>query len=131
MSQSQSTHDHSIPDSGVPAHSSGHDDHDDVASHLKTYFGVFAALLVGTCLTVGMYYVHLDSVALTIAIALFIASIKAFLVAGFFMHLLSEKKTIYVMLAITVVFFIGLGGLTIWGMQDFPTGTATKTHYVP
>ena len=35
----------------------------------------------------------------TIAVALFIASIKSFLVAGYFMHLLSEKKTIYLILS--------------------------------
>lgn len=52
--------------------------------------------------TVGAYYVHLPSVALTVAVALFIASVKAFLVAGFFMHLISEKKMIYGILAATV-----------------------------
>ncbi len=119
-----------------PTHSSGHEshgDHDDhdVASHLKTYIAVFAALLVGTVVTVSMYYVHFESMALTIAIALFIASIKSFLVAGYFMHLLSEKKMIYSIMAVTVVFFFALGGLTIWGTHDLPTGSESKALYVP
>ena len=40
--------------------------------------------------------------------ALFIATIKASLVAGFFMHLLSEKKLVYTLLAVTVIFLIAL-----------------------
>jgi len=41
-------------------------------------------------------------------------------VAGYFMHLTAEKKTIYVILGITVVFFIGMMGLCIWSMLDTP-----------
>jgi len=40
------------------------------------------------------------------------------------MHLLSEKKMVYTVLAFTVFFFAGLMGLTMWAMHDFPTGTA-------
>ena len=87
---------------------------------------VFVALLIGTVATVGAYYLHLPSVALTIAVALCIASIKAFLVAGFFMHLISEKKMIYGILATTVFFFIGLMYLTVWSMQ--PTSLIHISH---
>jgi cytochrome c oxidase subunit IV len=105
--------------------------HDDVASHLKTYWIVFGSLLVGTIITVLMYYVHFDSMAVTVAVALFIASVKAFLVAGYFMHLLSERKMIYSILSITVIFFFALGALTIWGSNDMPAGSQTKMLYVP
>ena len=93
---------------------------DDLKKHIRTYVLVFVALLVGTLITVGMYAIHIDSVPLTIAIALFIASIKAFLVAGFFMHLISEKKAIYAMLITTAVFFVALMFLTLWAMHDYP-----------
>jgi len=109
----------------------GHSDSHDIQSHLKVYWAVFAALLIGTLLTVGMYFVHFQSVALTVGIALFIASIKAFLVAGFFMHLLSEKKTIYSMLAVTGVFFVFMMFLIIWGSSDQPLNTVMKPLYVP
>jgi len=99
-----------------------HDAHD-VQKDVKRYLIVFGALLVGTAITVGAYYVRLPTVALTIAVALFIASIKAFLVAGYFMHLISEKKMIYGILAATVFFFIGLMFLTIWAMHDYPTSS--------
>lgn len=116
-----------------PSHAAqeGGHDHHDIASHVRTYIVVFLALLVGTVVTVGMYYVHFDSMAVTIAIALFIASIKAFLVAGYFMHLLSEKKVIYSMLGITVVFFFALGVLTLWSSSDMPKNTEMKALYVP
>ena len=87
---------------------------------------VFLALLVGTVVTVGAYYLHLPSVALTVAVALFIASIKAFLVAGYFMHLISEKKMVYGILVATVFFFTGLMYLTIWSMQ--PTSLIHIKH---
>jgi|SRR5450756_493113 len=60
-----------------------------------------------------------------VAIILSIAVVNAFLVAGYLMHLLSEKKLIYTVLTFTVIFVIGLFGLTLWAMTDFPVGTAT------
>ena len=96
---------------------------DAIAKHLKVYILVFIALLVGTVITVGMYYVHLQTIALTVAVALIIASTKASLVAAYFMHLASERKSIYTVLGITVFLFAGLMGLTLWAMHDFPAGT--------
>ena len=93
---------------------------EEVHQSVKKYLTVFAALILGTAITVGAYYIHLPTVAVTIAVALFIASVKAFLVAGFFMHLISEKKMIYGILAATVFFVIGLCFLTIWSMHDLP-----------
>ncbi|HEX5398038.1 MAG TPA: hypothetical protein VFY06_03210 [Verrucomicrobiae bacterium] len=52
-----------------------------------------------------------------------VAAVNAFLVAGFLMHLLSEKKMVYTVLAFTVFFVIGLFALTLYAMKDFPTGT--------
>ena len=45
---------------------------------------------------------------LAIVIGLFIASVKATLVACFFMHLIAEKKLVYWILLLTVAFFIVL-----------------------
>ncbi len=93
----------------------------DISKHVRTYIAIFVALLVGTVVTVGLYYVHFNSVAVTIAVALVIASLKSYLVAGFFMHLNSEKKTIYAIMAVTVFFFFALMGLFIWSFLDIPT----------
>ena len=50
-----------------------------------------------------------------------IASVKASLVAGWFMHLASEQKMIYAILGFTAFFFLGMVVLTIWAMNDAPT----------
>ena len=102
---------------------SGHDDHNSpeyIQKTIKKYFTVGAVLFGGTVLTVAMYYVHIPSVAITIAVALLIATIKAGFVAAVFMHLSDERKMIYGVLICTVFFLIGLMGLTIWAMHDFP-----------
>jgi len=51
--------------------------------------------------------------------------VNAFFVAGYLMHLLSEKKLVYPVLAFPVFFLIGLMGLTIWATGDFPLGTTS------
>ena len=45
---------------------------------------------------------------------------KAFLVAGYFMHLISERKMVYGILVFTAFFFVGLMFLTVWSFADFP-----------
>jgi len=95
----------------------------DLARHIKVYVGVFIALLVGTILTVTMYYIHFERMAVTVTIALFIATVKASLVAGFFMHLISEKKAIYSILLATVFFFASMMYLTVWSRGEMPRGT--------
>src|SRR5438552_10607718 len=96
----------------------------DISKHVKVYVLVFVALLLGTILTVSMYYCHFQSMAVTIAVALFIATVKASLVAGFFMHLISEKKAIYAILMATVFFFAGMMYLTVWSRGEMPKGTS-------
>jgi len=85
--------------------------------HLLRYKLVFGALIVGTIITVAASYLKIDSVAVTVAIALFIATVKGFLVAGWFMHLISEKKMIYGILVATAFFAVALMFLIIWSMN--------------
>lgn len=99
--------------------------HEEIQHHVRRYLYVFYALLFGTLITVGASYIPFGSHAINITVALVIASGKAFLVAAFFMHLISEKKMIYGMLAFTVVFFIGLMFLTVFAFADFPRHTVT------
>mgnify|MGYP001555130570 CR=1 FL=1 len=102
---------------------SEHPDH--IAHHVRRYLYVFVALIIGTILTVWASYIPFPSREINIAVALVIASCKAFLVAGFFMHLISEKKMIYGILGFTVFFFTGLMALTLWAFGDFPPHTVT------
>ncbi len=107
----------------VPARS--HEDHDSIAHHVRRYLYVFYALLFGTLVTVGASYIPFGNHAINIAVALVIACCKATLVAGFFMHLISEKKLIYGLLIFTACFFIGLMFLTLSAFADFPHLTVT------
>jgi cytochrome c oxidase subunit 4 len=95
------------------------DPHDaaEFQKHIRRYLFVFCALIVGTVATVAASWAHIDSVALTVTIALFIACVKGFLVAGYFMHLMSERKMIYGILIATVFFFASLMYLTVLSMQ--------------
>ena len=95
----------------------------DISRQLKIYICVFIGLLAGTLLTVTLYYLHFADVAVSITIALFVAAVKAFLVAGFFMHLISERKAIYVILAATAIFVGSLMYLTVYARSDTPRGT--------
>src|SRR5512139_3801982 len=89
------------------------DHHESFNQHVRRYLYVFYALLFGTLITVGASYIPFGNHALNIAVALFIACGKAFLVAGFFMHLISERKLIHGLLFFTVIFFLGLMVLTV------------------
>ena len=100
-----------------------HSSPESVKKAIRTYLIIGAALIAGTILTVWASFIHFGSNAWNIAVALIIASVKSFLVAGYFMHLLSEKKAIYATLATTAFFFVALMGLTLWSMNDFPSFT--------
>ena len=89
---------------------------EDVRKHVRTYLIIGVALMLGTLLTVWASLIDFGSREYNIAIALVIASAKGFLVAGFFMHLISERKMIYSVLIFTVFFFIALMFLTLWSM---------------
>jgi len=95
---------------------------DEVKKSVRIYITVFVALAALTVVTVAVSYFHLSLVA-GIAVALFIATIKGSLVACYFMHLISEKKLIYAVLALTVVFFFSLLLLTLSGHHNTITGT--------
>src|SRR5438874_11430260 len=95
-----------------------HPDH--FSRHVRRYLFVFYALLFGTLITVGASYIPFGHRAINIGVALVIACGKAFLVAGYFMHLISELKMIYGIMAVTAFFFIGLMFLNIFAFADFP-----------
>ena len=79
----------------------------DIDRHVRVYITVFVALMVLTVITVAVSYLDL-SVPMAVTVAMFVAIIKGSLVAGYFMHLVSEKKLIYAVMLLTVAFFIVL-----------------------
>ena len=106
----------------MDAHATNAPAHDeDFQHHIRRYLYVFYALLFGTVITVAASYIPFGGHrSLNIAVALVIASGKAFLVCGYFMHLISERKMIYGILAFTAFFVVGLMFLTLWSMGEPP-----------
>jgi cytochrome c oxidase subunit 4 len=98
--------------------SSGHNSPEQIKKEIRVYLMVFGALTVLTAATVGVIYLGQMPVHIAIAIALAIASMKGFLVAGFFMHLLSEKKLIYSLLVLTAIFFVFLLALPMGAFHN-------------
>ena len=79
----------------------------DIDRHVRIYITVFVALMVLTIVTVAVSYLDLP-MPMAVTVALLVATVKGSLVACYFMHLISEKKLIYAVLVVTVVFFAAL-----------------------
>jgi cytochrome c oxidase subunit 4 len=88
-------------------------DHAHLNKHVFGYVMVGLALFACTALTVGLSYVDFGTQKANIVVAMIVATIKAGLVAAIFMHLLSERWTIYRFLLLTVFFVLGLFFLTL------------------
>lgn len=79
----------------------------ELKKHVRGYWIVFGTLLVLTAISVRIAYFHLP-IHYAILIAMIVATTKGTLVAGYFMHLFSEKKLIIGVLALTMFFFVVL-----------------------
>lgn len=75
------------------------------------YAAVFAALLVLTGATVAVSYIDLG--LWNVAVALLIASVKASLVALFFMHLRHEGRLVWTFALVPVLFLLLIIGGTL------------------
>ena len=89
----------------------------DIDKHVRIYISVFVALMVLTIVTVAVSRFHLP-VPIAVTVALIVAIIKGSLVACYFMHLISEKKLIYAVLALTAAFFLVLMVVPVLTVHD-------------
>lgn len=92
----------------MPEHSS---------SPLKTYVVIWLILLAGTALTV--FAAQIDLGHFNAAVALTIATIKALLVALFFMHIRGASEKLLKLVVISTVFFLFI--LLALSMADYGT----------
>lgn len=97
----------------------------DFNKYVRTCVFVFIAVLCATSLMIWISYLPHYSWTMKVSLILAVAACNAFVVAGFLMHLISEKKMVYTVLGFTVIFVIGLFALTLYAMKDFPVGTQT------
>jgi cytochrome c oxidase subunit IV len=87
------------------------------SSPLKMYFSVWAALLVGTFITYKAAYIELGQFNATVALT--IATVKALLVALFFMHIKGAHEKLLKLVVISTIFFLIL--LLALSMADYGT----------
>lgn len=119
MSELKNADQHNAP---VTGQSALHEHPVDFNSYLRRCGAVLAVVFCAVGLMIWASFLNLGWSA-KCGIILAIASCNAFVVAGFLMHLISEKKMVYTILGFTVSFVIGLFALTIYAMRDFPMGT--------
>ena len=89
----------------------------DIDKHVRVYITVFVALMALTIVTVAVSRYHLP-VPIAVTVALLVATIKGTLMTCYFMHLISEKKLIYAVLALTAFFFVALLALPVFTVND-------------
>lgn len=83
------------------------------------YFSVWGALLLGTFITYKAAFIELGR--FNAAVALIIATVKALLVALFFMHLKGAHERLLKLVVISTVFFLFI--LLVLSMADYGTRT--------
>jgi len=86
----------------------------DVKKHVRQHIIIAIGLAAGSLMTLWTSQTNFGSFPINVVVTLAIASVQAFMVAAFFMHLLSEKKLIYSFLVFTAVFFVVMIGITFW-----------------
>lgn len=83
--------------------------HTEETHHITSYaehFGTWVSLILLTFMTVFISVFGADLNTLTVATALFIASVKALVVAYYFMHLKYDPKIYKVMILVVMALFV-------------------------
>jgi cytochrome c oxidase subunit IV len=94
-----------------------HTEHAEHSTSLGFYVGIWAALLVGTALTV--FAAQIDLGSFNAAVALIIATTKALLVALFFMHIKGASERLLKLVVISTIFLFFI--LLALSMADYGT----------
>jgi len=91
----------------------------------KTYYGVFAALMILLAATVGIAYIHLGE--FNVIAALTIAVIKATLIILYFMHVRYSSRLLWVFAGagffwLGIIFVLTFSDYLTRGWLPLPTG---------
>lgn len=125
-------HAHTSGSAEKPAHAVADHAPGNYWSHVGPYMLVGAALFVFTVITVGLSYVDFDhllgSHGMNMKIGLAVATFKVCLVGAWFMHLKSEKGTIWRPLIFTFIFCTGLFLLFYFAYADPIQTTSHPLH---
>jgi hypothetical protein len=111
------------PNAPLTGQSELHEHPVEFKSYLRRCVYVFAAAACMITLMIVASFLPGFGWTAKVTLILAIACVNAFIVAGFLMHLLSERKMVYTLLSFTAIFFAGMMGLTLYAMHDMPPGT--------
>ena len=82
---------------------------------------VFGVVMVITLSMVGVFYSHLSGQPIAIALTLAAAIVNAVFVAGYLMHIVSEKRQTFLVFALTFIFFAAMMILSISARLSVPS----------
>ncbi len=85
---------------------------------MKTDIRIYFIIIALTGLILGIHHLHLG--ALGIALIVLVAVSEAVILAYFFMHLMTKKKTIHLVLLLTLVVFLSLLFWPAWDVAYSP-----------
>lgn len=102
-------------------------EHSSAAPNIRRYLIIFGCMVASALVTVGVALAPLGNHKLNICLALVVIAFQAFLVLGFMMHLLSERRLIHTVLIFTGIFIVALMVLTIVSVREVPN----KPHHAP
>src|SRR5256886_4545796 len=91
-----------------------------VQKHVRGYLMVGALLLAFTAITVALSYVDFGARKANVAVAMFVATLKAGLVAAILIHLSAEKRLIYRILIFPGLLVFGLFSLNFLAQYNQP-----------
>lgn len=102
---------------------------------VKTYIGIFLALMVLTALTVYVAFLDFGHGLLNDLVAMTIAVTKAFLVVAIFMHLKYSARILWLAVFSSIVWMVVMIGLTladyksrVWVQSQMQRGVPWEAH---
>ena len=97
--------------------------HSDFKQVKLIYFSIIAL----TALILGIHHLNLGT--LGIALIVLVATTEATILGYFFMHLMTKKKTIHLVLLLTVIVFLTLLFWPAWDVAYSPRTPSEFTHF--
>jgi len=96
-------------------------------SEFKRVKQIYFSIIALTVLILGIHHLHLGT--LGIALIVMGAISEATILVYFFMHLMTKKKTVHLVLLLTVIVFLTLLFWPAWDIAYSPRTPSEFTHY--
>ncbi|MBF0504386.1 MAG: hypothetical protein HQL14_04705 [Candidatus Omnitrophica bacterium] len=96
-------------------------------SEFKRDIAIYLGIICLTALIVTINHLRLKSLGMVLILT--IASCEALIVGYYFMHLMTKKKTIHLILFLTFVVFLSLLFLPAWDIANSPRTPSEFTTY--